>query len=261
MRRRPRLGRVGEEDSAIAFGHGDRLPLEPTDRARDGRAHGIGGTGVLDGDGVLDREQHNERTGDGTFSLEEVECMGACGGAPMVAINEDYHENITIESLEETGWARLNMPAPDAYAPHAEGGFPTPSGRCELKASMAEGGDFVVPVFREGYEELQSGAEVAIFVTYPLLQTNGTATNIERTRVLLPRVTVLAVGQGRNSTTDTNSGSVLVTVAVNQADAERLISALNAGTLYLGLLSDSVTVTPGAGVDNTDRGGGTPLFS
>ena len=43
---------------------------------------------------------HNDRTPDGTFSLEEVECMGACGGAPMVAINEDYHENITIEQLD-----------------------------------------------------------------------------------------------------------------------------------------------------------------
>jgi NADH:ubiquinone oxidoreductase subunit E len=44
---------------------------------------------------------HNDRTADGNFSLEEVECMGACGGAPMVAINEDYHENITIEQLDQ----------------------------------------------------------------------------------------------------------------------------------------------------------------
>ena len=42
-----------------------------------------------------------ETTVDGIFSLEEVECMGACGGAPMIAINEDYYENITIEKLEE----------------------------------------------------------------------------------------------------------------------------------------------------------------
>ena len=42
-----------------------------------------------------------ETTKDGMFSLEEVECMGACGGSPMIAINEDYYENITIEKLEE----------------------------------------------------------------------------------------------------------------------------------------------------------------
>jgi len=31
------------------------------------------------------------------FKLTEVECLGACGGAPMLAVNEDYHENLTPE--------------------------------------------------------------------------------------------------------------------------------------------------------------------
>lgn len=44
---------------------------------------------------------HNETTADGTFSLEEVECMGACGGAPMVAINEDFFENATIAQVDQ----------------------------------------------------------------------------------------------------------------------------------------------------------------
>lgn len=43
--------------------------------------------------------RHNQRTPDGAISLEEVECMGACGGAPMVAVNEEYHENVTSDSL------------------------------------------------------------------------------------------------------------------------------------------------------------------
>jgi NADH-quinone oxidoreductase E subunit len=43
---------------------------------------------------------HNERTTDGRFSLEEVECMGACGGAPMIAVNEEYFENVTVEELD-----------------------------------------------------------------------------------------------------------------------------------------------------------------
>lgn len=38
---------------------------------------------------------------DGKFSLEEVECMGACGYAPMIAVNEDYYENLTKEKVEE----------------------------------------------------------------------------------------------------------------------------------------------------------------
>lgn len=44
--------------------------------------------------------KHLETTPDGIFSLEEVECMGACGGAPMVAINEDYHENVSWDEVE-----------------------------------------------------------------------------------------------------------------------------------------------------------------
>jgi len=44
---------------------------------------------------------HNQRTADGAVSLEEVECMGACGGAPMIAVNEDYFENVTPSSLQD----------------------------------------------------------------------------------------------------------------------------------------------------------------
>ncbi len=29
------------------------------------------------------------------FKLSEVECLGACSGAPMLAINEEYHENLS----------------------------------------------------------------------------------------------------------------------------------------------------------------------
>ncbi|HEY5288461.1 MAG TPA: NADH-quinone oxidoreductase subunit NuoE [Caulobacteraceae bacterium] len=36
---------------------------------------------------------------DGRFSWEEVECMGACVNAPMVAINDDYYEDLTPKSL------------------------------------------------------------------------------------------------------------------------------------------------------------------
>lgn len=42
---------------------------------------------------------HNQATADGKFSLEEVECMGACGGAPMIAINETFYENASVEQL------------------------------------------------------------------------------------------------------------------------------------------------------------------
>jgi len=38
-------------------------------------------------------------TDDKIFSLEEVECMGSCGTAPMIAVNEDYYENLTKEKV------------------------------------------------------------------------------------------------------------------------------------------------------------------
>jgi NADH-quinone oxidoreductase E subunit len=44
---------------------------------------------------------HMEVTADQKFSLEEVECMGSCGTAPMIAINEDYYENLSKEKVEE----------------------------------------------------------------------------------------------------------------------------------------------------------------
>ena len=40
-------------------------------------------------------------TEDNKFSLEEVECMGSCGTAPMIAINEDFYENLSKEKVEE----------------------------------------------------------------------------------------------------------------------------------------------------------------
>ncbi|HEX7477817.1 MAG TPA: NAD(P)H-dependent oxidoreductase subunit E [Polyangiales bacterium] len=37
---------------------------------------------------------------DGKFTLKTAECLAACGQAPMVQINDDYHENLTLESLD-----------------------------------------------------------------------------------------------------------------------------------------------------------------
>lgn len=42
-----------------------------------------------------------ETSADGMFSLEEVECLGACVNAPMVQINDDYYEDLTAERIVE----------------------------------------------------------------------------------------------------------------------------------------------------------------
>ncbi len=38
---------------------------------------------------------------DGRFTLVEVECLGACGTAPAMMINDDYHENLTPARVNE----------------------------------------------------------------------------------------------------------------------------------------------------------------
>ena len=39
-------------------------------------------------------------TPDGRFSFITVECLGSCGTAPMMQVNDDYHENLTRERLD-----------------------------------------------------------------------------------------------------------------------------------------------------------------
>ncbi len=41
-----------------------------------------------------------EVTPDGRFSLVTVECLGSCGTAPVMQVNDDYHENLTPERLD-----------------------------------------------------------------------------------------------------------------------------------------------------------------
>jgi NADH-quinone oxidoreductase subunit E len=42
-----------------------------------------------------------ETTADDKFTLKEVECLGACGGGPMMQIGKDYYENLSPEKVDE----------------------------------------------------------------------------------------------------------------------------------------------------------------
>jgi NADH-quinone oxidoreductase subunit E len=44
---------------------------------------------------------HKETTPDGLFSLEEVECIGACCWAPAVQINYDFYDELTPEKMDQ----------------------------------------------------------------------------------------------------------------------------------------------------------------
>ena len=43
---------------------------------------------------------HKQTTADGLFSLEEVECIGACSWGPAMQVNYDFHENLTNDKVD-----------------------------------------------------------------------------------------------------------------------------------------------------------------
>ncbi len=67
-------------------------------------------------------------TDDGLFTLNEVECLGACANAPMVQINDDNYEDLTFDSMT----AIL-----DALA---RGETPKPGPQIDRRTSCPEGG-------------------------------------------------------------------------------------------------------------------------
>ena len=42
-----------------------------------------------------------ETSKDMKWTLSEVECMGSCGTAPMIAVGEEYFENLTTEQVDK----------------------------------------------------------------------------------------------------------------------------------------------------------------
>jgi len=155
----------------------------------------------------------------------------------------------------------FGTPAPN------RGGLNIPDGMLAVSVAMR------IPAQVAGY--VQPGSAVAVFDTFnvaegkgpaPVPAGDGLASNHaydQATRLLLPKVQVLATGA---RTPDKSSGSggglsgggsapadgqtVLVTVAVDQDQAQRLVQAAQTGSLYLALLGNTTDPRPGAGTDN-----------
>ena len=41
-----------------------------------------------------------QNTKDGLYTVVEVECLGSCGTAPVVQVNNDYHESMSVEKMD-----------------------------------------------------------------------------------------------------------------------------------------------------------------
>jgi pilus assembly protein CpaB len=101
------------------------------------------------------------------------------------------------------------------------------------------------------------GSEVAIFVSGTLEGTtaDGAAASQNITRLLLPRVTVIGVGNTTpisTTTTDETGASTteqlprtLLTLSLSQRDAEKVLYAAGNGELAFGLLTEESAVSPG----------------
>jgi pilus assembly protein CpaB len=133
---------------------------------------------------------------------------------------------------------------------------PTTSGLNIPDGMMAVSFSVQTPADVAGY--VQPKSQIAIFDTFKLVNKDGTPTSKsaadanKATKLLLPRVQVLAVSAAAPKSTDkaAGNGTLLVTVALNQADAERLIHESESGSMYLALLSETSKTGPARGVDN-----------
>lgn len=124
-------------------------------------------------------------------------------------------------------------------------GLPIPVGKMAMSVQLGD------PERVAGF--VKPGSEVAIFVTMTLPATPGQpAVPGATTRVLIPRVEVIAVGpttlrpatKGQGNTESTPTA--ILTLAVDQGQAEKLVAA-QVGRLYLALLTKDSKVTDGAG--------------
>lgn len=110
------------------------------------------------------------------------------------------------------------------------------------------------------------GSEIAVFATVDGTPADASSTSDASTteadksytRLLLPRTSVIAVGPATlrpaaEGTEDEEPvAKAVLTLAVTQADAERLVHASQTGELYLGLLSSTSKTGPGTGVTTTN---------
>jgi anaerobic selenocysteine-containing dehydrogenase len=86
------------------------------------------------------------------FGWSDSECL-----EHFIAWDSPACRGITLATLREHGYAHLSIGGADDRVPHREGNFPTPSGKCEFRSSIAAQGNFVVTPFRQLYDGMQGG--------------------------------------------------------------------------------------------------------
>ena len=134
------------------------------------------------------------------------------------------------------------VPAPvDAVGP-----LTVPSGKIALSVDLSDAahvGSFLRP-----------GSFITVFDTVTSVALGANGLPIRETRVLLTKVQVIGIAgyttaEGVDAVIN-DSTKFLVTLAVTQNEAERLVHGIQSGSLYFGLLSPDTKIVPGTGVND-----------
>jgi len=105
------------------------------------------------------------------------------------ALDSDHERmrGVTFDALLEHGWVRLNVPQP--YAPYADGGFATPSGKCEFHSEqMRDLGLDPLPSYIPPYESVERDPELVARWPLTLISSpahqflNSTFVNVDKLR-------------------------------------------------------------------------------
>ncbi|GAB1640782.1 RcpC/CpaB family pilus assembly protein [Krasilnikovia sp. MM14-A1259] len=190
---------------------------------------------------------------------------------PATALAEMDAQLDTLALTADLPPSQLLLRGMFAEPSEVTGGLAVPDGKLAVSVQVTAAGRVA------GY--VRPGSRVAVFSTFTMREGRGRVPAgdglssghdyNQATRVLLPRVDVIAVGErgvaGAATAGDTAAASdstasagsaaksavtMLVTVAVSQQEAEKLVHVSLTGTLSLALLDDTATVEPDAGVDN-----------
>ena len=179
---------------------------------------------------------------EGTQVPSDMSPAGAIGGVTP--------ENTALVSLSDVAPGQILLSSNFATELPPVTSIDVPDGMIALSLTLGDPqrvGNFIRP-----------GAEVVIFDTY----TSGAADTDSgpptlTTRVLLDRVMVLGVGETTSATVTNPDGtttapapSALLTMAVDQNQAEVLIHALSTGALYMGLLGDGTEIVKSGGISD-----------
>lgn len=146
--------------------------------------------------------------------------------------------------------------APATAAPKARpAGLAIPPGQMAVSVSMSTIGSVA------GY--VQKNSQIAVFDTYPTLDKDTSASGLKTvqiktddwaTTLLVASARVLAVTpHAGTGPAQSDPNARMITVAVSQIDAERLIHVAQTGRLYFALLGTGSKASPDPGIDNQGR--------